>query len=342
MSAALLRDTAAELSAATGLVVSEREPMSRYTSLRIGGSADWFVTATSRDELIGAVRAARRLGVPFLVIGNGTNLLVGDGGVRGLVIRDRAQAMSRTVLTADGTPLPPEREAEGMQALWRVDAGVLWTQLARVSVAEGWLGAEWGNSIPGSVGAGVVSNAGAHGSDMAGNLCRVWVLDATDAVVAYPVAALALGYRTSRFKAQGAYARRGLSPAEIIVEVEMRLTRGTRAEGERRMREYLTHRQATQPQGKSAGSTFKNPLGDSAGQLIEAVGLKGHRIGQAQFSPRHANFVMNLGGATASDVLALLELARTRVLAQTGIALETEIEIVGEEAGERSNGGGSR
>ena len=135
MSAALLRDTAAELSAATGLSVVEHEPMSKYTSLRIGGAADWFVTATSRDEIIGAVRAARRLGVPFLVIGNGTNLLVGDGGVRGLVIRDRAQGMSRTVLTPDGTPLPPAREAEGTQALWRVDAGVLWTQLARVSVA---------------------------------------------------------------------------------------------------------------------------------------------------------------------------------------------------------------
>ncbi len=306
--------------------------MSRYTSLRIGGPADYFVTATSRDALIGAVRAARRLEVPFLVIGNGTNLLVGDGGVRGLVIRDRAQGVSRTVPAADGTPLPPAREAEGTQSLWRVDAGVLWTQLARISVAEGWLGAEWGNSIPGSVGAGVVSNAGAHGSDMAGHLTRVWVLDATDAVVEYPVNALALGYRTSRFKAHGAYARRGLSPAEIIVEVEMRLTRGTKAEGERRMRAYLAHRQATQPQGKSAGSTFKNPPGDSAGRLIELVGLKGHRHGNAQFSPRHANFMMNLGGATAGDVLALLDLARTRVLDQTGLALETEIEIVGEKA----------
>ncbi len=321
-----------ELSAATGLDVRQHEPLSKYTSLRIGGPADYFVTATSRDELISAVRAARRLGVPFLVIGNGTNLLVADGGVRGLVIRDRAQEVSRTVLAADDLPLPPAREAEGNWSLWRVDAGVLWTQLARVSVAEGWLGAEWGNSIPGSVGAGVVSNAGAHGSDMAGNLTCVWVLDASDALVEYPVDALALGYRTSRFKAHGAYAHRALSPAEIIVEVEMRLQRGTQAEGERRMREYLTHRQATQPQGKSAGSTFKNPPGDSAGRLIEAVGLKGYRIGNAQFSPRHANFLMNLGGATAADALALLELARTRVLAQTGIALETEIEIVGEEA----------
>jgi UDP-N-acetylmuramate dehydrogenase len=175
-----------------------------------------------------------------------------------------------------------------------------------------------------------VSNAGAHGGDMTDILQRIWVLEADGAVIEVPAADLALGYRTSIFKAHGPYATRAMSPGHIVLRAEMLLQRGDRAAGEARMREYLEQRQRTQPQGKSAGSTFKNPPGDAAGRLIELVGLKGYRHGQAQFSPVHANFMMNLGGATAADVLALLELARTRVLAQTGIALETEIEIIGE------------
>ncbi|MGI8588425.1 MAG: UDP-N-acetylmuramate dehydrogenase [Chloroflexia bacterium] len=304
--------------------------MSKHTSLRIGGPADYFLTTKSVAELTAAVKEARETGLPYLVIGNGTNLLALDGGVRGLVIHNRASGTGRVVLGADGRPLPPERDAEGREALWWADGGVLWTQLARQTVAEGWIGAEWGNSIPGSVGAGVVSNAGAHGGDMASNLRRVWLLDAAGEVIEWPVERLDLGYRTSVFKAHGVYARRSMSPPEVVLRVEMLLCRGTREEGERRMREYLAHRQQTQPQGKSAGSTFKNPPGDSAGRLIELVGLKGYRHGGAEFSPRHANFMMNTGGATAADVLYLLELASTRVLEQTGIELETEIEIVGE------------
>ncbi|HMA34987.1 MAG TPA: UDP-N-acetylmuramate dehydrogenase [Chloroflexia bacterium] len=309
--------------------VGQGELLSKHTSLRIGGPADYFLTTKSADQLVAAVRAAREIGLPYLVIGNGTNLLVLDGGVRGLVIHNRAHQVTRVVIDRQGAPLPAEREAEGVEALWRADGGLLWTQLARMSVAEGWIGAEWGNSIPGSVGAGVVSNAGAHGGDMAANLRRVWVLDAAGIVAEWPVERLQLGYRTSVFKAPGTYARRALS-APVVLRVELLLCRGTVAEGTRRMREYLAHRQLTQPQGKSAGSTFKNPPGDSAGRLIEAVGLKGYRYGNAQFSPVHANFLMNLGGATSAEVLHLLELARTRVLEQTGIALETEIEIVGE------------
>src|SRR4051812_4843530 len=144
------RDLAAELHDLIGLDVSEHEPMSKYTSLRIGGPADWFVTATSVDDLVRAVQGARRLGLPFLVIGNGTNLLVLDGGVRGLVIRNRAAGWSRVVVDSAGNALPPAREAEGRESHWRVAGGTLWTQLARATVSEGWLGAEWGNSIPGS------------------------------------------------------------------------------------------------------------------------------------------------------------------------------------------------
>jgi UDP-N-acetylmuramate dehydrogenase len=318
------------LARATGLRVLQQEPLSKHTSLRIGGPADLFLTVRSTAQLIAAVHTARELELPYLVIGNGTNLLALDRGVRGLVIHNRAAHVERTVIDARGEPLPPERETESQMALWRADAGVLFTHLARVTVAEGWIGAEWGNSIPGSIGGAVVSNAGAHGGDMAAILRRIWVLDADGAVVEEPAEELALGYRTSVFKAHGPYAARAMSPGRIVLRAEMLLRRGSREEGEQRMREYLEQRQRTQPQGKSAGSTFKNPPGDAAGRLIELVGLKGYRHGQAQFSPVHANFMMNLGGATAADVLALLELARTRVLAQTGIALETEIEIIGE------------
>ena len=318
------------LARATGLRVLQGEPLSKHTSLRIGGPADLFLTVRSTAQLIAAVHTARELELPYLVIGNGTNLLARDAGVRGLVIHNRAAHVERTVIDAQGEPLPLEREAEGPAALWQADAGVLFTHLARVTVAEGWAGAEWGNSIPGSIGGAVVSNAGAHGGDIAAILQRIWVLDADGAVVEVPADALALGYRTSVFKAHGPYAARAMSPGRIVLRAEMLLHRGNREAGEARMREYLEQRQRTQPQGKSAGSTFKNPPGDAAGRLIELVGLKGYRHGQAQFSPVHANFMMNLGGATAADVLALLELARTRVLAQTGIALETEIEIIGE------------
>jgi UDP-N-acetylmuramate dehydrogenase len=193
---------------------------------------------------------------------------------------------------------------------------------------QGWTGLEWSNSVPGSVGGGVVSNAGAHGKEIKDDLISVRVLTAEGRIEEWPVEDLALAYRMSRFKAHG---RRALSSPEVILSAEIRLHRDTERSCEARMREFLEERQAKQPQGKSAGSTFKNPPGYSAGWLIEQVGLKGERYGQAQFSPKHANFMMNLGGATAADVLHLMSLARERVREQYGIELEPEIEFVGEE-----------
>jgi UDP-N-acetylmuramate dehydrogenase len=178
------------------------------------------------------------------------------------------------------------------------------------------------------VGGGVVSNAGAHGKEIKDDLISVRVLTAEGRIEEWPVEDLALAYRMSRFKAHG---RRALSSPEVILSAEIRLYRDTERSCEARMREFLEERQAKQPQGKSAGSTFKNPPGYSAGWLIEQVGLKGERYGQAQFSPKHANFMMNLGGATAADVLHLMSLARERVREQYGIELEPEIEFVGEE-----------
>ena len=321
----------AALRRATGLRVVHGEPLARHTSLGIGGPADYFVSVPAVEPLIAAVRTARRYGVPYLVIGNGSNLLVTDAGVRGLVINNRADDARVIRLDATGAELPPERAGEAVAGLWQVDAGALFPTLARRTVDAGWSGLEWGQSVPGTIGGGVVSNAGAHGGDLAGCLTRIWVLTPEDKVEEWPAARLALGYRTSIFTAHGGRARRVPGAAPVILRVEVRLRPGDPATGRRLMTEYLTQRRRTQPQGRSAGSTFKNPLPDYAGRLLEAAGMKGRQRGQAQFSPLHANFMMNLGGARAADVLALLALARERVREMSGVELETELEIVGEE-----------
>ncbi|MDQ6694619.1 MAG: UDP-N-acetylmuramate--L-alanine ligase [Chloroflexota bacterium] len=308
-------DTAALLEEATRLKAKRDEPMSKHSSLRIGGPADLFVEAGSVPDIAAVVTFARNQGIPYLLLGNGTNILVGDYGVRGLVIYNRAQAISHEKLDANSS-------------LWVVDSGVLFSRLARISCDEGWTGQEWANSVPGSIGGGVVSNAGAHGKDLKDDLQWVDVLTPTGAVERWSTGTLRMGYRTSRFKAHG---HRNLSAPEIVLRAGILLYRDIEKLGAAKMRGYLEERQASQPQGKSAGSTFKNPPGSSAGYLIEQVGLKGQRHGQAQFSAKHANFMMNLGGATASDVQHLMDLARGRVQQQFGIDLEPEIEFVGDE-----------
>jgi UDP-N-acetylmuramate dehydrogenase len=324
-------DFVRELEEATGLPVRRGESLARHTSLGIGGPADLFRVAPTVEALIAAVRAARAAGVPVLLIGNGSNLLVRDGGVRGLVIKNRADAIRLIPLDAEGRELPPERAGDAVSSLWQVDAGVLFPTLARATVDAGWTGLEWGQSVPGTVGGGVVSNAGAHGSDLRAVLTRIWVLTAEGAVEAWPAERLALGYRTSIFKAHGALAQRSLAPGPVILRAELRLLPGGPAPGRGGVVGDPGARGGTPPPRRSAGSTFKNPLPHYAGQLLEAAGMKGARAGRAQFSPKHANFMMNLGGARASEVMQLIDQARTRVREMSGVALETELEIVGEE-----------
>jgi UDP-N-acetylmuramate dehydrogenase len=302
------------LEQATGLKVLREEPMSKHNSLRIGGPAELFVEVSRVEQLVAVVLFARRHGIPYLVLGNGTNVLVSDYGINGLVIHNRTATISHEVLDAS-------------TALWHVDSGVLFSRLARLSCETGWTGQEWATSVPGSVGGGVVSNAGAHGKELKDDLLYVTLLTRDGLVEQWPADRLELGYRTSRFKAHG---YRAMSPPEIILAAGIKLYRDTHHQCQAIMRGFLQERQAKQPQGKSAGSTFKNPPGTSAGYLIEQVGLKGYRHGQAQFSPKHANFMMNLGGATAADVLYLMDLARRRVKEQFGIELEPEIEFVGD------------
>jgi UDP-N-acetylmuramate dehydrogenase len=307
-------DIARELNEETGMRVRLDELMSKHNSLRTGGPAALFVTAATEEQLVRAVLFARERKIEYLVIGNGTNMLVGDYGINGLVIHNKTGGIERADLSHD-------------KSVWRVESGVLFSQLARKSCSEGWTGLEWSNSVPGSVGGGVVSNAGAHGKELKDDLVSIRVLTGAGEVEEWPTERLNLGYRTSIFKAHG---KRSLSSPVIILSADITLYRDKDGMCGELMREYLAERQAKQPQGKSAGSTFKNPPRFPAGYLIEQVGLKGHRIGQAQFSPKHANFMMNLGGATARDVRALMDLARERVLEKFQIELEPEIEFVGD------------
>jgi UDP-N-acetylmuramate dehydrogenase len=186
---------------------------------------------------------------------------------------------------------------------------------------------EWAIGVPGTVGGAVVGNAGAHGSDMAHSLASVTVLDAEGNVKDWSGQELGFGYRSSRLKSQ--ISNRQISHP-VVLEAEFELRQSTREECEARAAEFMDQRKRTQPSGASLGSMFKNPPGDYAGRLIEAAGLKGARVGQAEISPVHANFFVNLGGANAKDIYSLICLARERVRQKFDVTLDLEIELVGE------------
>ncbi|HEY3082861.1 MAG TPA: UDP-N-acetylmuramate dehydrogenase [Chloroflexota bacterium] len=286
------------------------EPLAAYTTLRVGGPADFLALALTIDEVVRLVRAARRLGLPWRIIGRGSNLLVADRGVRGLVIRN----------TANEVQVRPGDRPEDM--IVRADAGVSCANLASRTARLGLAGFEFAVAIPGTVGGAVVQDAGAHGSQLADVLAAVECLDRDGrASVARPDE-LALGYRTSRFKRPP----RG----EAVLRADLRLRRSTPTEVAALIDEIRRWRASSQPTEPSAGSIFTNPPGDFAGRLIEQAGLKGRRIGGAQISSKHANFIVNLGGARAAEVRALIELARAEVGERVGVTLEPEVEMIGD------------
>jgi UDP-N-acetylmuramate dehydrogenase len=282
------------------------EPTARYTSLRVGGPADAMARPRSRDQLAALLALCERHGLPWVVLGNGFNTLVRDEGLRGLAIRlADLRALSRT--------------DEGSVY---AEAGVTHTTLTRFCADEGLAGLEFGVGIPGTVGGWLIMNAGIPDREMKDVAERVDYLDSAGALHEKPAEALEWSYR-----------RLQLPPASVVVGGRF----ATRPDDSRairaRMREHLDHRRETQPVNEpSCGSVFKNPEGDRAGRLIEAAGLKGTRIGGAAISELHANFIVNRGGASAGDVLELIERARDQVLAQFGVRLETEVQVLGEEA----------
>ena len=283
--------------------------LARYTTFRIGGPAGLFYKATDTEGLLRALRWAWGEGVPWLVLGGGSNVLVADEGFPGLVVVNACSGVEAAV--------------RGERVLVRVAGGTPLSLLARKAVGEGWAGLEWAAGIPGTVAGAVVGNAGAFGGSMAEVVRRVRVALPDGTVQWLSASELDFGYRTSVFKS-GALKGRG-----VILEVELELAQGDPFELWGAFRRNLEQRRLRQPSEPSAGSVFKNPPGDFAARLIEAAGLKGFRVGDAMFSPRHANFIVNAGRAKASDVLELIRLARRRVLDLFGIELELEIELVG-------------
>lgn len=305
----------AAIEQATERKVVRDEPLNKYNSLRVGGRADYFIEVRNEHDLIRAVQVARTHAMPFLVIGNGTNLIFTDAGVRGLVIRNRADHFDI------------ERDF-GATSHWLIESGTLWGPLCRKAAQLGWGDITWGISIPGSLGGAVVSNAGAHGGELDDVLRGATVLDENE-IVYWPTERFNLAYRTSILKADE---RRQMSPPIIVTAVTLRLQRMEPTMLQARMKQWQRDRIATQPAGKTAGSAFKNPPGDSAGRLLEAAGLKGYRHREVEFSARHANFLMNLGAATYADVRQILSYAQEAVWQKFGVRLEPEVEIVGEEA----------
>jgi UDP-N-acetylmuramate dehydrogenase len=315
------------------------EPLSRHTTFRIGGAADLFLAVQTEGELIATVRWARERGLPYVVLGGGSNVLVADEGVRGLVIANRAanRTANRTSGRQPKRAVSYQPSATGHRPcqVLHLASCVPLGRFARYAIHRRLAGLEWAVGIPGTVGGAIVGNAGAHGGCVADSLVAVRVLDAGGEVRALAAAEMGFGYRSSLFKRRITKdEERGEDIQDrrqaIILSAEFALQAGDRQELEARATEYLAQRRRMQPKGFSAGSVFRNPSGDTAGRLIEAAGLKETRCGGARISEKHANFIINCAGATAADVLALMDLARQRVFGHCGVALEPEIVFVGD------------
>ena len=289
-----------------GEKVKENISLAPYTSARIGGPADLLITAKSSDELAEIVSTLWEQGLTFFMLGGGSNVLISDKGVRGVTVLNRAKAV--------------RFENEGQPKVW-VEAGVIFSNLANRCASKGLSGLEWAATVPGTVGGAVYGNAGAFDGDVSGNLIQAEIL--TEAGREYwPAAKMEYGYRTSVLK-------RGEMKA-VVLSAELSLKIATKEEVTVKIEQFSEHRKSTQPPGASMGSMFKNPSGDYAGRLIEAAGLKGTRIGNAEISPVHGNFFVNRGQTKASDIRALIELTQKTVADKFGVKLELEVELVGE------------
>jgi UDP-N-acetylmuramate dehydrogenase len=287
------------------------EPMARHTTFGVGGPADLYLKIDSRQSLREAAGWARRHGLPYFVLGSGSNILVGDHGFRGLVIENGARDLSQ--------PVPGPSDSVHFCA----DSGLSFASLARRLCRGGYWGLEWAVGIPGTLGGAVVYNAGAYGGCLADVLVSVDVLDGDGVVERLPAEALGLEYRGSTFT-------RGVFCERVILSVELCLRRGEAAEIMQRVSELDTKRKAAQPPGRNAGSIFKNPEAKPAWWYIDQVGLRGARVGDAEISMKHANFFMNVDRARASDVKALMDEAVRRVREQFRIELHPEVGLVGE------------
>lgn len=279
------------------------EPMAKHTSLHIGGPAQYYVRVTSERDLVETVRVAREHELPVFVLGGGTNLLVADAGIRGVVLHnDWSEAsVDGTIVTASsGTPL---------------------AHVAALAARNGIIGLEWMATVPGTVGGAVHGNAGAFGKETKDDLIDAELMDLNGRVWTATNAELGFAYRTSVLQ----------GTPTIVVRARFKGAPGDRATAVARIKEIANERIAKQPLAQpNTGSIFRNPPGDYAGRLIEAAGLKGTIEGGAMVSTKHANFIVNIGDASAWDVRHLIERCQAEVKEKFGVELRTEVEMVGE------------
>jgi UDP-N-acetylmuramate dehydrogenase len=283
-----------------------QEPMSRHTSFHIGGPADIMVIPASEKGLLDVLALARKHHVPVTVIGNGTNLLVRDKGIRGLVIKLGNAIKNWQV---NGTKIT-------------FSSSLSLAQAAHIALEAGLTGMEFAAGIPGSVGGAIYMNAGAYGGEMKNIVTAVTILDRQGQTRNIPAAEMRFGYRTSAVQ----------GTENLILAATVQLQTGDQEKIAAQMADLAERRRSKQPlELPSAGSTFKRPAGNFAGTLIDKAGLKGFAVGDAQVSVKHAGFVVNTGHASCADVLQLISAVQERVFASAGIHLEPEVLIIGEE-----------
>ena len=281
------------------------EAMSRHTTFKIGGPADYFLMPDKGTDVERIVKICKESGIPYFILGNGSNLLVGDGGYRGAVIQIYK---NMSAVTVKGTEIT-------------VQAGALLSAVAAAAKNAALTGFEFAGGIPGTMGGAVVMNAGAYGGEMKDVLTEVTVMDDEGEIITLPADKLELGYRTSIIKTAG----------YIVLEAKLQLKEGDPEVIRETMKDLTIRRTTKQPlEYPSAGSTFKRPEGYFAGKLIMDSGLAGYQVGGAQVSEKHCGFVINAGGATARDVRTLMDDVRDVVYKKYGVTLEPEVKFLGD------------
>lgn len=301
------------------LKVEQGTPLSRVTTWRIGGPAEFLVRVSNASEAVAAVRWAARAGLPVTVLGGGSNVLAPDGGMPGLMLIVKVSGERSELLVS--------WEDLGDQVRATVGAAVPLSWVGRFASEHGWAGMDWAVGLPGTIGGASVNNAGAHGTEQKDHLESIDVLLPDGSVETHDRAWLNPTYRNTRIKSMPR--PRG----HVVLSATMLLPKGDTAALVHLADEHAAYRKQTQPTGACAGSTFANPPGDFAGRLIEAAGLKGYAVGPVQFSQKHANFIVNSGGATEQNVRELIAHAQSVVRDRFGVELETEVEFLGDPAG---------
>lgn len=293
-----------ELKAILKCTIKKDEPMALHTSWMVGGPADYYLCPTDIDDLAAVIRYGAEHKIPLYIIGNGTNLLVLDGGIRGLVVN------------LGGAFCYINSNDSGLA----VGAGTPMTLLARTAAENGFIGLEFCIGIPGSLGGAVIMNAGAFGGYIGEKVSSVKLVSIKGELLTLPRESLQFGYRASNLVGRGA-----------IVEVMLELNKGDQAESLKLMEHFLNERRRRHPNLPSAGSVFRNLPDQPAGQIIESAGCKGLKFGGAVVSEQHANFIVNFDNATAADILALIKIVQEKVREKHNLDLHPEVRIVGEE-----------